>query len=46
MILINKWLVSYRLREGQGGGLTPSLQINSVYFPKNLILVYMSILSA
>ena len=46
MILINEWLITYRLGEEQGGGLTPSLQINSVYFPKNLILAYMSILSA
>ena len=46
MILINEWFVSYQLGEGQGGGLTSSLQINSEYFPKNLILVYTSILSA
>ena len=46
MILINEWFVSYQLGEGQGGGLTSSPQINSEYFPKNLILVYTSILSA
>lgn len=46
MILINEWLITYQLGEGQGGGLTPSLQVNSVYFPKNLILAYISILSA
>ena len=43
MILINEWLITYRLGEEQGGGLTSNLQINSVYFPKNLILAYMSI---